>query len=175
MAGPSIAVRVIGDTSALGASFDDTSSKASAAGQRIHDAFGSVLNTLNSTGVLGPFGTALATVNDGIGQIIDSAKKIGPVLLAAGGTIAAVGGSLTALGSKDQAAQQQLQAAISATGATMASTANPSDRGRQEKRKLWRHRRRDERRTSDADASDRRPNGGVGGARRDDGPSSIEA
>ena len=127
MAGPSVAVRVIGDTTTLQSGFDDAGAKSESAGSRIHSAFSSALATINQTGVLGPFGDALATIDDGIGKVIDNAKKIGPAMMAAGGTAVALGGTLTAIGDKDKAAQQQLQAAIEATGASYDTYADQVD------------------------------------------------
>jgi hypothetical protein len=118
VAGPSVAVRILGDLSGLGASFDKAGAVARTAGQRAQQSFGRLLGTLNASGVLGPFGTALANVNDAMGSILENGKKIGPVAIGAGAGIAAAGGVLSALGSKEQAAHQQLRAAITATGHT---------------------------------------------------------
>jgi hypothetical protein len=117
MAGPSIAVRVLGDLTGLGSAFKSAGDVASGAASKIHSAFGGMLDTLNKTGVLGPFGDALSGINDAIGKVIDHGKDIGPTMMAVGGAIAGVGGGLQVLGSKDQAAHQQLQASVTATGA----------------------------------------------------------
>jgi hypothetical protein len=116
VAGPSIAVRVLGDVSGLAKSIQGAGKAASGAAAGLHQAFSGVLSTLNSTGVLGPFGDALAGVNASIEGIGKHAKSVGPALLGIGGAAAAAGVGLAAVGSKDQAAHQQLQASIEATG-----------------------------------------------------------
>ena len=116
MAGPSIMVRILADLSGLQKSVSDTETKGQKAAKGIHDAFGGVLDTLNKTGVLGPFGDALAGVNDAIGTIAEHAKDIGPAMLGVGSALAGIGAGLQTLGSKDQAAHQQLQASVAATG-----------------------------------------------------------
>ena len=116
MAGPSVMVRLLGDLTGLGKSFDETTSKGVGAGQRLHSAFSGGLDTLNKTGVLGPFGDALAAADSGISKISGHAKEIGPVMMGVGATVAGLGVALQTMGSKDQAAHQQLQAAVEATG-----------------------------------------------------------
>jgi len=116
VAGPSLVVRVLGDVTGLAKSFQNAASVGSGAAKSMQSAFRGVLSTLNSTGVLGPFGEALAGVDQAIGNIIEHGKKIGPAMTGAGAAIAGVGVGLAAIGSKDQAAHQQLQAAVEATG-----------------------------------------------------------
>jgi hypothetical protein len=116
MAGPSIMVRVLGDTSGLAKSFKDTGDKAASVAKTAQSAFSTMLGTLNRTGVLGPFGEALAVVDEGLGNILEHGKKVSDVLLGAGGAVAGVGVLLTTLGSKEQAAHQQLAQAIDNTG-----------------------------------------------------------
>jgi hypothetical protein len=116
MAGPSLVVRVLGDVTGLAKSFQTAGQKASGAASSMRTAFSGVLTTLNSTGVLGPFGDALAGVDAALGRIADHGKKIGPALLAGGGALAGIGAGLAVVGSKDQAAHAQLQAAVEATG-----------------------------------------------------------
>jgi hypothetical protein len=118
MAGPSIVVRILGDAKALGAAFTASSKTAESAAARMHGAFSSVLGTLNQSGVLGPFGDSLASVDAAMGKIAEHGRTIGTVMLGVGGAVAGVGLGLQALGSKDQAAHQQLQAAVAATGAS---------------------------------------------------------
>ena len=116
MAGPSIVVRVLGDLKNLGSSFAGAGKTAESAVSKIHGAFSGMLGALNKTGVLGPFGEALGGIDEAIGNIIEHGKKIGPALAAAGGALVGVGAGLQAVGSKDKAANQQLKAAIEATG-----------------------------------------------------------
>ena len=116
MAGPSIAVKVLGDVTGLGKSMDDTSTTASGAASKNHSAFRGVLDQLNASGVLGPFGGALAAADSAMQGIVGHAKEVGPVLIGIGGTVAGLGLALQAAGSKDAAAHQQLQAAVQATG-----------------------------------------------------------
>jgi hypothetical protein len=116
VAGPSVMVRVLGDITGLTKSFTDSGSKAQAAAKTAQQSFGTMLGVLNQSGVLGPFGTALSNVNDSIGHIIDHGKKMGDVMLGAGGAIAGAGVLFSTLGSKEQAAHQQLGQAIDNTG-----------------------------------------------------------
>lgn len=116
MAGPSIVVRVLGDLKGLGAAMDGAGKTAQGAASKAHAAFGSFLSGLNQTGVLGPFGAALAGINDAVGQVIEHAHQIGPAMIGAGAAITGVGALLSGIGSKEQASHQQLQAAIQATG-----------------------------------------------------------
>jgi hypothetical protein len=116
VAGPTILVRVLGDLSNLSKSFKDAESKAGAAGKAISGGLGSALAVVNKTGVLGPFGEALDSINTAIGHVVEHGKQIGPAMIGVGGALAGVGVGLAALGSHDQAAHQQLQASVEATG-----------------------------------------------------------
>jgi hypothetical protein len=109
-------VRVLGDVTGLTKAFKDSGSKATEAAKTAQQSFGTMLNMLNQTGALGPFGEALGTVNEAIGNIIEHGHKMGDVMLGAGGAVAGVGVLMSTLGSKEQAAHQQLAAAIDATG-----------------------------------------------------------
>ena len=116
MAGPSIMVRILGDLTGLQKSVGDSGKSAEGAASKIHGAFSTVLGQLNSTGVLGPFGESLATVDEAFSKIAEHGKDVGQAMIGVGGALAGVGLGLQALGSKDQAAHQQLQAAVEATG-----------------------------------------------------------
>jgi hypothetical protein len=116
MAGPSLTLRVLGDMVGLSNSFTAMGEKGKTAASGVHSAFSSMLGTLNSTGVLGPFGNALSTADQSLQQMSGHAKDTSGKMIGLGGAAAGVGLALTALGSKDQAAHQQLQASIAATG-----------------------------------------------------------
>jgi hypothetical protein len=116
MAGPSVVVRVLGDVTGLAKSFGSAASHGSDAAKGLHNAFQGVLSTLNSTGVLGPFGEALSGIDEAVSRVAEHGKAIGPAMMGVGGALAGIGVGLAALGSKDQAAHQQLQAAVAATG-----------------------------------------------------------
>ena len=116
MAGPSIAVRVLGDMAGLGTAFKGAGDAAKGATDKIHGAFTGVLDTLNKTGVLGGFGEALEGINSAFDNIIGKGKDDGKTMLGVGGALVGVGAGLQAIGSKDQAAHQQLQASVQATG-----------------------------------------------------------
>jgi hypothetical protein len=116
VAGPSVMVRILGDVTGLSKSMGDTGAAAESAASKARSAFSGMLDTLNKTGVLGPFGEALGGIDEAIGKVIQHGKDIGAGMMAAGGAMAGVGVGLAALGSKDQAAHQQLQAAVEATG-----------------------------------------------------------
>ena len=116
MAGPSIVVRILGDLAGLSKSVDSTASAGQSAAGKMHTAFSSVLGQLNATGVLGPFGAALAGADSAIEQIGKHAKDLGPVMLGVGSVVTGLGLALQQAGSKDAAAHAQLQAAVEATG-----------------------------------------------------------
>jgi hypothetical protein len=116
VAGPSIVVRVLGDLKGLGQSFSDAGAKAEGAAARGQAAFHSFLSGINATGVLGPLGPMLDTVDQGLQRITEHGAKLGPVMVGAGGAITAVGAALTAFGSHEQQSQQQLKQAIDNTG-----------------------------------------------------------
>jgi phage-related protein len=116
MAGPSVAVRVLGDLTGFQKSMADTATKGSGVAASLKGAFTGALGVLNRTGVLGPFSEALGGISEAISGIVEHAKGIGPALTGAGGAIAGIGLGFSAIGSKDQAAHKQLQDAIQATG-----------------------------------------------------------
>jgi hypothetical protein len=109
-------VRVLGDLSNLNKSFTTAQSAGTKAAQGMHTAFTGMLGALNQTGVLGPFGDALAGIDTALDSVGKHAKDIGPAMIGVGGALAGVGVGLAALGSADQAAHSQLQQAIAATG-----------------------------------------------------------
>ena len=115
-ASPTVMVRILGDASNLAKSFGAVGDKASGVAKQAHAAFSNMLGMLNQTGVLGPFGEALNTVDQALAHIEEHGKKVSDVLLAAGGATAGVGVGLTLLGSKEKAAHQQLDQAITNTG-----------------------------------------------------------
>jgi hypothetical protein len=114
--GPTVVVRILGNLKNLTDSFKDAQTKGSSAAKGLHDAFSGTLAAINKTGVLGPFGDALAGVDTALDSVTKHAKDIGPAMMGVGGALAGIGVGLSALGSKDQAAHQQLQAAVEATG-----------------------------------------------------------
>ena len=116
MAGPSIVVKILGDVTGLGKSFDATATKGQSAASKMHSDFSGMLGTLNSSGVLGPFGNALATADQSLQAMGEHAKGASTKMIGIGGAALGVGAALSAMGSKDQAAHQQLQASIAATG-----------------------------------------------------------
>jgi len=88
MAGPSIAVRILGDLTGFGKSVDDTAAKGTGAASKLHSAFTGALGALNTTGVLGPFSAALDGIDTAIGNIAEHGKGIGQAMLGAGTAIA---------------------------------------------------------------------------------------
>src|SRR5262252_2749867 len=116
MSGPSILVRVLGDLTGLGVAFDKAGEKVASTASSASRSFGTFINGLNQTGILGPFGSTLAGLNDALGQTAEHSKKIGPAMLGVGAAITGVGATLSAFGSKEQASHQQLKAAIESTG-----------------------------------------------------------
>ena len=128
MAGPSVAVRVIGDMSGLGKAFTDAGATASKAGDKIKSALGGALSTLNQTGILGPFGDAIQGGMDALDKLAAKGKDTGAKLAGAGGIMAGVGLGLQAIASKEQASHQQLQQAVENTGASYDDYADKIDK-----------------------------------------------
>ncbi len=116
MAGPTVVVRFLGDLANLGKGIKDAGKVAESVGSKLHSAFSGVLGVLNKTGVLGPFGEALSTIDEGLDQMGKKAKDNGDKLIAIGGIMAGVGVGLAALGSHEKQSHDQLSAAIEATG-----------------------------------------------------------
>jgi hypothetical protein len=116
MAGPSVAVRIYGDLSNWAKSVSGAGETAATGASRIKGAFSGVLGALNKTGVLAPFQEAL----DGVGEAFDELTKKGSTaadkLTGTGTALAGIGVGLMTIGSGQKAAQQQLSAAITATG-----------------------------------------------------------
>ena len=118
MAGPSVAVRILGDLTGWSKSVSGTADTAQAGASRIKGAFSSVLGQLNKTGVLGPFGSTLDQVSsllDGLGK---KAASNSEKMIAGGGAMLALGVGIQALGSKEVEAQNALATAIKNTGKT---------------------------------------------------------
>lgn len=116
MAGPSVSVRILGDTKDFSRSVRDTGAEVEKSSGRMHRAFSTVLESVNRTGVFGPFGDALASLDDSFASLAGHGRDVGSVMIGLGTTFAGIGVGLAALGSKDQAARQQLQASVEATG-----------------------------------------------------------
>lgn len=116
MAGPSIMVKIMGDVLGLSSSLETVGGKAKGVGSSLHDAFRGTLDQLNQAGVLGPFGTALATADEQLQKLKGHGKEAGPIMMGVGAAVTGVGLALTAMGDKDKAAHQQLQASVEATG-----------------------------------------------------------
>ena len=118
MAGPTVSVAILGDTKQFSQSVKDTGAQAEQASGRIGSAFSSMLGIVNQTGVLGPFGNALAAIGDQVDTLTRKGHDAGDAMLGIGGALVGVGFGLSVLGSKDQAARQQLAASIEATGSS---------------------------------------------------------
>jgi len=116
MAGPSVAVRILGDISNLANNFKKVGDQAQTAAGKAHQAFSGMLATLNQTGVLGPLGDAINSVDQALGQLSEHGKGLSTSFMAAGATTAGLGVALSALGSKEKQSQQQLAQAIANTG-----------------------------------------------------------
>ena len=116
MAGPSVAVRILGDLSGWSNSINGAGDTAQSGASRIKGAFSGVLGQLNATGVLGPFSGAISAVSSSMESLSDKTGTLGTKMIGAGGAVLGLGVGLQTLGSKQQAAQQQLSAAITATG-----------------------------------------------------------
>src|SRR5215831_3969726 len=102
MAGPSVMVKILGDVTGLGNSFTEAGNKGSAAAAKMHSAFSGMLNTLNSSGVLGPFGGAIAQADQALANMGEHAKGASTKMMGIGGAALGVGAALSTMGSKDQ-------------------------------------------------------------------------
>jgi len=116
MAGPSVMVRILGDVSNLANNFKKVGDQATGAAGKAHQAFTGMLATLNQTGVLGPLGDAINSVDTALGQLAEHGKGMSTAFMAAGATTAGLGVALSGLGSKEKQSQQQLAQAIANTG-----------------------------------------------------------
>jgi hypothetical protein len=114
--GPSVLVTFLADTKALGNAVKAVGEQGATVASSMGTAFHGMLGTLNQTGVLGPFGTALSGVDQALQAINDHGKTVGTTMMGVGGAVAGIGVGLSVLASSDKAAQQQLQQAITATG-----------------------------------------------------------
>jgi phage-related protein len=123
VAGPSVAVRILGDLSAWAKSISGASETANTGAGKIKNAFSGVLGILNKSGVLGPFTGALDGVSEALDSISKKSADVGEKLLGAGGAIVGVGAGLMAFGSAQKEAQQQLSTAIDDTGASYSTYA----------------------------------------------------
>jgi len=116
MPGPTILVTLAANMAAFQTAIGKVGDAGKAVAGTLHTAFSGVIGGLNQTGVLGPFGDALAGVDKALGTIAEHGKDVGVAMIGVGGGLVGIGAGLSALGSKDQAAHQQLQAAVQATG-----------------------------------------------------------
>ena len=114
--GPSLVVRILGDVSNFAKSVTGVTQTTTSATSRMHAGFSSMLGALNQTGVLGPFSGALNSVDQAMTSLGEHSKGIGTTMAGVGAGVAGVGAVLTSFGSKEQSSQQQLKAAIDATG-----------------------------------------------------------
>ena len=120
MAGPSVAVRILGDLTGWSKSVSGAAKDGESGASRIKGAFTTVLGQLNSSGVLGPFGQTLETAGNALDTLAKKTASTGEKLLAAGGAALGVGLGLSTLASGQQQAQQQLATAIDNTGGSWA-------------------------------------------------------
>jgi hypothetical protein len=111
-----VTLNVIGNTSGATKALDDVAGKSEGTAKRASAAFGGVLSTLNSTGVLGPFGEAISKVTESFDTMGEHGKAAGAKLMALGATGVGIGSLFTAIGDKDKAASQQLKASVEAVG-----------------------------------------------------------
>jgi hypothetical protein len=116
MSGPSVVVRVLGDLKGLSGAVDSAAGKASAGAGRMRGSFDAFLGSVNRSGVLGEFGSAIDGIGASLAGVVEHGKSVGPMLAGVGGAVAGLGLGLAAMGSKDKAAHEQLKVAIENTG-----------------------------------------------------------
>lgn len=111
-----VTLNLISNTTNAEAGLKKIGDQSEGAAKRASAAFGGVLSTLNSTGVLGPFGESLEKIEGMFDQVGEHGKALGKTLMGVGAAGVGVGGILTAAAGPDQAASQQLQQAIENVG-----------------------------------------------------------
>jgi hypothetical protein len=109
-------VRVLGDVSGLANSFKTAGEHAAGAAGKAKSAFSGLLGTLNQTGILGPFGESLSSVNEALDQVQEHHRQLGAMFMGVGSAAVGAGLALSTLGSHEKASHAQLQAAVEATG-----------------------------------------------------------
>jgi hypothetical protein len=98
-----------------GAAEGSAGAAATKAGETLASRIGDGLHSLGGQ-IGGEVGNLVSRVGDGLDRISSSGSNFGLKMIAAGGAALGLGTALRSLGSADSAAQQQLQAAITATG-----------------------------------------------------------
>jgi phage-related protein len=83
-----------------------------------------MVGAINQTGVFGPFGEALSTVDQALTDVSEHGKTVKETMAGVGAGMLGVGALLSGLGSKEQASHQRLQAAIKATGGAYSTYAD---------------------------------------------------
>lgn len=111
MSDKSLRFLLFGEDRTAGKTFSKSAEQANTAGARI----GGVFSKLGST-VGGDVGAMVDRIGQGFDQAGERGAKMGAKLMGIGGVIAGLGVFSQQYASKDQAAQQQLQAAVAATG-----------------------------------------------------------
>lgn len=122
MAGVSrtIQLNIVGDASRANAAFKQTGEHAQSSAKVAGDAFDGVLGTLNSSGVLGPFGDALDAIGGKIDVLTNKGAGFGEKMTAIGIGLGAATLGLSMIGGEETQAQEGLRAAINATGQSAA-------------------------------------------------------
>ena len=111
-------VKISADASGVTSGLNKAAGAVESSGSRMQKAIGGASNAFSKLGGLvgGEVGDALNQVSSGLANIGDHAGKTSAKMQAMGAAAFGVGGLLMSMSSGDQAAQQQLSAAIQATG-----------------------------------------------------------
>lgn len=115
-----VQINVVGDSSRATKSFDDLGKHADSVGQHVKGSFDGALSMLNDTGILGPFGGALDAISSKFDVIISKHHSLAAKTAALGAGGFGLGAALTAVGGEEQQALAQRDAAIVASGNSVA-------------------------------------------------------
>lgn len=112
-----VTLNIIGDSSKAQKAVRSIADETESAGHRVGAAFTGVLDSVNRTGVLGPFGESVSRVFDAIEE---RGKGLGKTLMGISGAGVGISAGLIALGGEDQQAIASAKAAVQATGESWA-------------------------------------------------------
>lgn len=115
-----IQLNIVGDASRANAAFKQTGEHAQSSAKVAGEAFNGVLGTLNSSGVLGPFGDSLDAIGGKFDVLSNKGAGFGQKMTAISIGLAAASLGLSMLGGEETQAQEGLRASINATGESAA-------------------------------------------------------
>ena len=174
-AGPSILLKFLADVSGVKSAVEGATSSTRSAGDRMHEAFSGAVAAINKTGVLGPFGDALAGIDQGIDDIKNKASELGPKMMGVGTTAMGVGLVLQERRLEREGGKPAAPSGDREHRAQLRPIRGQGRLGGQEARSLRAQCGRDEGRAAIADPSDERSGEGLAVSRHRVGPRRGEA